>query len=110
MDNFTKMLSFDNPEMCTKCQGYKTIPYTWNSTMQPRMCSCPKVSLSWECHRCGKINAPWKGSCDCTPSPLSGAPTSGSTQPYTAGPIPFNHYFPDPKGPTTINYDHKDLK
>lgn len=62
--------------MCTKCQGYKTMPYTWNSTMQPRMCSCPKVSLAWECSRCGKINAPWKGSCDCTPSPLSGAPTS----------------------------------
>jgi hypothetical protein len=104
------MLSFDFPQICTTCQGYKTMPYTWNSTGQPPMCTCPKVSLSWECHRCGKINAPWKGSCDCTPSPLSSAPTSGSTQPYTAGPIPFNHYFPDPKGPTTINYDHKDLK
>ena len=80
------------------------MPYSWSGTGQPQMCTCPKVSLSWECHRCGKINAPWKGSCNCTPSPLSSAPTSG-TQPYTAGPIPFNHYFPDPKGPTTINYD-----
>ena len=74
------MLSFDFPQKCTTCQGYKTIPYSWNSTAQPQMCTCPKVSLSWECHRCGKINAPWKGSCDCTPSPLSSAPTS-NTQP-----------------------------
>jgi hypothetical protein len=86
------MSSFDFPQMCTKCQGYVTIPYTWNSTAVPMMCSCPKVSLSWECHRCRKINAPWKGSCDCTPSPLSNAPTSGK-QPYTAGPNLFNHYF-----------------
>lgn len=87
------MVRFDNPQLCTKCQGYKTMPYSWNSTAAPRMCTCiSPVSLAWECSRCGKINAPWKGSCDCTPSPLSGAPTSG-TQPYTAGPIPFNHYF-----------------
>lgn len=98
------MLSFDFPQKCTTCQGYKTMPFSWSGTGQPQMCTCAKVFLSWECHRCGKINAPWKGSCDCTPSPLSSAPTSG-TQPYTAGPIPFNHYFPDPKGPTTINYD-----
>ena len=86
------MLSFDFPQKCTTCQGYKTMPFSWSGTGQPQMCTCPKVSLSWECHRCGKINAPWKGSCNCTPSPLSGAPTSG-TQPYTAGPIRFNHYF-----------------
>jgi len=54
------------------------MPYTWNSTVPAKMCTCiSPVSLSWECHRCGKINAPWKGSCDCTPSPLSGAPISG---------------------------------
>jgi len=102
--------SFDNPQLCPNCQGYKTMPYTWNSTFAPRMCSCPvnpRYDLAWECPRCKKINAPWKDSCSCTP--LSSAPTC-STQPYTAGPIPFNHYFPDPKGPTTINYDHKDLK
>lgn len=37
------------------------------------MCTCVKwgnVSRgmahgSWECHRCGKVHAPWKGSCDC---------------------------------------------
>jgi len=105
------MHSFDYPHRCTTCGNLKSMPYSWNSTVPPMMCTCPKTtSLAWECHRCGKINAPWKGSCDCTPSPLSSAPTSGSTQPYTAGPIPFNHYFPDPKGPTTINYDHKDLK
>ena len=76
MDNFTKMLSFDNPQMCTKCQGYKTMPYTWNSTVPAKMCTCiSPVSLAWECSRCGKINAPWKGSCDCTPTPF-GAPTS----------------------------------
>jgi len=62
------MINFDYPQMCTKCQGYKTMPYTWNSTMAPKMCTCiSPVSLSWECSRCGKINAPWKGSCDCTP-------------------------------------------
>ena len=87
------MFSSDYPRLCTKCQGYKTMPFAWNSTAQPRMCSCPKVSLSWECHRCGKINAPWKGSCDCTPTPFSNAPTSSNTQPYNAGPVPLNHYF-----------------
>lgn len=92
MDNSRKMLSFDNPEMCTKCQGYKTMPFSWNSTAPPKMCSCPKVSLSWECHRCKKINAPWNKSCDCTPYSLSSAPTSG-TQPHTTGPISLNHYF-----------------
>jgi hypothetical protein len=107
------MLSFDFPQICTTCRGYKTMPLGWNSTAQPPMCTCPKVSLSWECHRCGKINAPWKGSCDCTPTPFSNlsitgdinAPTIGNTQPYASGPNPFNHYFPDPKGPTTINCD-----
>jgi len=95
------MLSFDFPQICTTCKGYKTMPYAWSSTGQPQMCTCPKVSLSWECHRCRKINAPWKASCDCTPTPYGtlpitggiNAPTTGSTQPYTAGPIPFNHYF-----------------
>ena len=54
--------------MCPNCLGYKTMPYTWNSTFAPKMCSCPKTtSLAWECPRCNKINAPWKGSCDCTP-------------------------------------------
>jgi hypothetical protein len=86
------MVKFDNPQMCTKCQGYKTMPYSWNSTAAPRMCTCiSPVSLAWECSRCGKINAPWKGSCDCTPTPF-GAPTC-TTQLHTAGPISFNHYF-----------------
>ena len=102
MDNLLKMLSFDFPQKCTTCQGYKTMPYAWNSTVQPQMCTCPKVSLSWECHRCGKINAPWKASCDCTPTPFSNlsitgginAPTTGSTQPsYTAGIDPYDHYY-----------------
>jgi hypothetical protein len=52
------------------------MPFSWNSTSQPKMCTCPKPtnpsgSLAWECPRCKKINAPWKGSCDCEPSPLS---------------------------------------
>lgn len=85
------------------------MPYSWNSTAAPRMCTCiSPVSLAWECSRCGKINAPWKGSCDCTPTPF-GAPTS-TTQPYIERGNPYLGYFPDPKGPTTINYDHKDLK
>ena len=78
------MTNFDYPQMCPNCQGYKTIPYSWNSTVAQRMCSCPKVSLSWECHRCGKINAPWKGSCDCTPSPLN-SPIISGTVPYMGG-------------------------
>ena len=72
------MLSFDHPQMCTKCQGYKTMPYSWNSTAATRMCNCsvnPRYDLAWKCPRCKKINAPWKGSCDCTPTPF-GAPTS----------------------------------
>ena len=87
------MVKFDYPQMCTKCQGYKTMPYTWNSTVPAKMCTCiSPVSLAWECHRCKKINAPWKGSCDCTPSPLSSSPTCG-TQSYTAGINPFNHFY-----------------
>jgi hypothetical protein len=71
---------FDYPRTCITCQGYKTMSFSWNSTSQPKMCTCPKPtdpsgSLAWECPRCKKINAPWKGSCDCTPSPLSSAPT-----------------------------------
>lgn len=86
------MVRFDYPQLCTKCQGYKTMPYSWNSTSAPRMCTCiSPVSLAWECSRCGKINAPWKGSCDCTPTPF-GAPTS-AVQPFNVGPIPFDHYF-----------------
>jgi hypothetical protein len=107
------MVSFDNPQLCTKCQGYKTMPYSWNSTAAPRMCTCiSPVSLAWECSRCGKINAPWKGSCDCTPTPF-GAPTStAKPNKYLLderGQFDFGK-LPDPKGPTTINCDHKDLK
>lgn len=99
------MISFDHPQMCTKCQGYKTMPYSWNSTAAPKMCTCiSSGSLAWECPRCKKINAPWKGSCDCTPSPLIGTPSSG-TQPYNAGPIPFNHHFIDPQGPRPSSHD-----
>jgi len=100
------MLSFDFPQKCTTCQGYKSMPYSWNSTGQPQMCTCPKVSLSWECHRCGKINAPWKGSCDCTPTPF-GAPTSGNTQPYIGSANPYLGYFPDTS--RNINQDHPNL-
>jgi len=58
------------------------MPYTWNSTFAPRMCSCPvnpRYDLAWECPRCKKINAPWKGSCDCTPPNLNWTPTSESS-------------------------------
>jgi hypothetical protein len=79
------------------------------------MCNCPKAAnllgtLAWECPRCKKINAPWKGSCDCTPSPLSSSPTCGGQvdkflvdeigqweNPYKGGANPFNAYFPDTK-------------
>jgi len=96
------MVSFDNPQLCTKCQGYKTMPYSWNSTAAPRMCTCiSPVSLAWECHRCGKINAPWKSSCDCTPSPLSSAPTANSS--YEGGINPFTSTFTDPFAPKPPN-------
>lgn len=95
------MVRFDYPQLCTKCQGYKTMPYSWNSTAAPRMCTCiSPVSLAWECSRCGKINAPWKGSCDCTPSSLNWRPTSDES--YNGRANPYLGYFPDPKGPTTI--------
>ena len=87
MDNLLKMLSFDFPQKCTTCQGYKTMPYAWNSTVQPQMCTCPKVSLSWECHRCGKINAPWKASCDCTPTPFSNLSITGGINAPTSGTV-----------------------
>ena len=92
------MVSFDNPQLCTKCQGYKTMPYSWNSTAKPRMCSCPKVSLSWECHRCGKINAPWKGSCDCTPTPFGNLPITGGVNDHTSGSTQLNKYLIDERG------------
>ncbi len=83
------------------------MPFSWSGTGQPQMCTCPKVSLSWECHRCGKINAPWKGSCDCIPSlnnnfPYNNPPTSatvtqgypiGSNITYTPGVDPYNHCY-----------------
>ena len=83
MVNLSKMISnFDHPQLCPNCQGYKTMPYTWNSTFAPRMCSCPvnpRYDLAWECPRCKKINAPWKASCDCTPSNINWSPTSESS-------------------------------
>jgi hypothetical protein len=29
----------------------------------------------WVCPKCGKVNAPWKGSCDCVVPVLMGYPT-----------------------------------
>jgi len=63
------------------------MPFSWNSTAPPRMCSCPKVSLSWECHRCGKINAPWNKSCDCTPTPFGNLPITGGINAPTSGTV-----------------------
>ena len=76
-----------------------TMPFSWNSTVGPRMCTCPKeTSLAWECPRCKKINAPWNKSCDCTP-PHNSFPFGGpieckvpisSVQPFNPkGPSPF---------------------
>ncbi len=99
------MNNFDYPQLCTKCQGYKTMPYTCSSTAEPRMCSCPKpITLAWECPRCKKINAPWKSSCDCTPTPF-GAPIYGAD--YSGFVNLFNPYFPDPN--RNVNQDHTDL-
>jgi len=104
------MVKFDNPQLCTKCQGYKTMPYSWNSTAAPRMCTCiSPVSLSWECSRCGKINAPWKGSCDCTPTPFS-APTSSRYLIDEIGHWNFHgpHYNPYwDKTPTIVSKDNE---
>jgi hypothetical protein len=85
------------------------MPFSWNSTAAPRMCTCiSPVSLAWECPRCKKINAPWKGNCDCTPSPLSGAPTSGSTQPYIGRANPYIGYFPDTNNCDSLNKNFTD--
>ena len=35
---------------------YKNIP--WQPTPQPQ--------TGWVCPKCGKVHAPWVGSCDCT--------------------------------------------
>jgi hypothetical protein len=61
------MNNFDYPQICPNCQGYKTMPYTWNSTFSPRMCSCTKEPIGWECPRCHKINSPFKENCNCLP-------------------------------------------
>ena len=98
------MVKFDNPQLCTKCQGYKTMPYSWNSTAAPRMCTCiSPVSLAWECTRCGKINAPWKGSCDCTPPNLTWTPTSESSYVGGINASTFNHS--DPQCPRPSSHD-----
>ena len=103
------------PETCKNCGGHTNIPYTWNSTVQPVMCTCPKeVSLAWECSRCHRINSPYTKSCDCTPSSVSGAPTC-SPQPNKhlideAGHWNFHgpHYNPYwCKTPTIINKDNE---
>ena len=66
------------------------------------MCTCFIVStLAWECPRCHKINAPWKGSCECTPPGLNWAPAS--TADYNGGVNPFNSYFDDPFAPKPPN-------
>ena len=62
------MINFDFPQLCTKCQGYKTMPYAWSSTAIAKLCTCSREpSLAWECPRCHKINAPFKKSCNCLP-------------------------------------------
>jgi hypothetical protein len=47
------------------------------------------------------MNAPWKGSCDCTPPGLNWAPTS--TADYNGFVNLFNSYFPDPFAPKPPN-------
>ena len=92
----------DYPQKCIVCGNLKTVPYTWNSTVPPMMCTCPKSpGLAWECPRCHKMNAPWKGSCDCTPPGLNWAPAS--TADYNGVVNPFNSYFPDPFAPKSPN-------
>jgi hypothetical protein len=86
------------------------MPYTWNSTFAPKMCSCPvnpRYDLAWECPRCKKVNAPWKGSCDCTPTPF-GAPKCDSTQPYIGRANPFLGYFPDTNNCDSLNKNFTD--
>jgi hypothetical protein len=71
------MINFDFPQLCTKCQGYKTMPYTWSSTVTAKMCTCiSPTTLAWECPRCHKVNAPFKNSCNCLPfNPMGGQPS-----------------------------------
>lgn len=89
--NYTNLI----PMTCTKCQGYLNLPFTWSSTVQPKMCTCSKKqTLAWECPRCHKINAPFKSSCNCLPfNPMGTQPSCNDS------------IFPDPKGATNINYD-----
>lgn len=45
---------------------------TGTSTSTTTTWRCPytqhKAERGWECPRCGRINAPWKSSCDCIAS------------------------------------------
>jgi hypothetical protein len=70
------MQYFSSPQQCVKCNGYLTIPIAWCSTANPIMCNCPKQNLSWECHRCKKVNAPWNKSCDCSITQINTIPNN----------------------------------
>lgn len=90
------MVSFDHPHRCTTCGNLKSIPYSWNSSVPPVMCTCPKTtSLAWECPRCKKINAPWKDSCDCKPSNINWSPTSSSSYVGSLDPLEIRKRFFD---------------
>ena len=67
----------DFPQLCTKCQGYKTMPFTFNTSITARMCECANSAPPpWECPRCHKINAPFKDSCNCLPfNPMGDQPS-----------------------------------
>ena len=57
----------------------------------------PSMFYGWVCPRCGRVNAPWKGSCDCfndIPAP--------NTPPNT--PFPLAPYY-EPDNPQTPYYN-----
>lgn len=58
------MSTGDPVRFCEACQ-------TWHYINAP----CPRRNIprGWLCIRCGKVNAPWKTSCDCKPKSYPGS-------------------------------------
>ena len=61
----------------------------------------PPISYGWVCPKCGRVNAPWKGTCDCSngvATPYTPPNTPYTPAPYYNPPIETPNPF-DPYGP-----------
>lgn len=73
--------------------GTSTTTSTSTTASQWQTCTHDKAERGWECPRCGRINAPWVRSCDCSRDNLTftwSSPSTGSDEwwrqyvPYTS--------------------------